>query len=78
LLSDRLFPGNVGVAEFILDHGSGNLLGRPARLAAPWPGENKADEEIDEIGDEEIKNQLEETGDHLLTLPDLPDGVNSP
>jgi hypothetical protein len=68
VFSDGILLGEVGIADFVFDHGPG----KPARRALrPGPADragNKPEDKIDEISDEEIKNQSEKAAGHYSNL----------
>jgi hypothetical protein len=75
-LVERLLPGKIGIAGFVLDHDAGRFLRRPARPTRPRPEEKQTGQDDDDVGDEEIKDQPEKSGEHLPNLAEPPAPVN--
>lgn len=77
VFSDGVFPGKIGIADFILDHGPGKPARRALRPGAADRADDQPEDEIDEIGDEQIKNQSEKAAGHTTNLADSAAAVNS-
>ena len=69
--------GQIGVADFILDHRSGEPRLRPAGPGRTPRGEQKTKESVYNIGDDEIKDEPEKAACHLLNVAETKAGVNA-
>jgi hypothetical protein len=69
--SDGVFLGQVNVTGFILDHSPGKLVGRAGRFCPPLGSKEKAEDKIDDISDEDVKDEFEKAANHPLNLPDF-------
>jgi hypothetical protein len=69
--SDGVLLGKVDIARLIFDHSAGELLRRARGSCPALRREEKADDNIDNIGNENIKDEFKKTLNHLLNVPDL-------
>jgi hypothetical protein len=75
-LSDGIFPGKIGVADFILDHDSGMMLAAVktflfSLITACKNTKNK----IDDVGHKDIEDEPKKSSNHKSTLNYLAESV---
>jgi len=74
---DGLVSGKVGIANLILDHDSGKLRARPAWTRRTPREQQKAEKDINDVGNDEVKEEPEETAYHHSNVAERKTGVNA-
>ena len=75
-LSDRLFLGDICVADLVFHHYPGEALFLRLVFFRLAQGREKADHPEDQIEKKSIKNNSEDSDEHDFTLEDFPGSVN--
>ncbi len=75
-LSQGFVLGNVGIADFILDHHPLYRTGFKGCFSAPGKHDVYPDKKEDDIGNEQQKKKPKQSGDHLSNLIHFPVQVN--